>query len=186
MLKSQDIVIALKLFAINHNKWTQNQLATWLCISIAEVNAGIKRLLKSGLLTSIYLPEEPVKAAKPMVNKVALQEFLLHGIKYVFPAELGEITRGIPTSYAATIFHPHINQGQDMPPVWPYEEGKLRGQSFLPLYPSVPKSLTLYPDDYFYHLLVCVDAIRSSTSRARERKLAEEILTGYLNAYEFK
>jgi len=30
-----------------------------------------------------------------------LNEFLIHGIKYVFVAERGELTRGKPTRYAA-------------------------------------------------------------------------------------
>ena len=29
------------------------------------------------------------------------KEFLLHGVKYAFPAEHGEVTRGVPTSFAA-------------------------------------------------------------------------------------
>jgi hypothetical protein len=30
-----------------------------------------------------------------------LEEFLIHGLKYVFWAEQGEMTRGMPTAYAA-------------------------------------------------------------------------------------
>lgn len=31
----------------------------------------------------------------------ALEEFLRHGLKYAFPAERGELTRGVATSYGA-------------------------------------------------------------------------------------
>ena len=35
------------------------------------------------------------------LNRSALLEFLLHGIRYAFPAEKGSLTRGVPTGYAA-------------------------------------------------------------------------------------
>ncbi len=53
MLKSQDVVLLLKLLATppeNEDKWTQSKLALHLCMSVSEVNAGIKRLAQSGLL----------------------------------------------------------------------------------------------------------------------------------------
>lgn len=182
MLKSQDVVIALKLIALGTMPWTQQQLATWLCMSASEVNAGLKRLTKSGLYHPGYngLGADSTKIA-PFINTVALQEFLLHGFKYVFPAEWGEVGRGILTSYAAPCFN-RVMPANDVPPVWPYEEGPLRGQGLLPLYPSVPKSLTRYPDDTFYHLLACLDVLRSG--RARERQQAENLLSKNLESYE--
>ena len=47
MLRSQDCIILLKLLANPGREWTQRQLAIELCISLGEVNSGIKRLFIS-------------------------------------------------------------------------------------------------------------------------------------------
>jgi hypothetical protein len=50
-------------------------------------------------------------------NISGLEEFLIHGLKYAFPAEHGEVTRGIPTSYAAEPLNSEIVASNDLPPV---------------------------------------------------------------------
>lgn len=170
MLKSQDIVLILKLLANSeHLNWTQNKLALYLELSISEINTGFKRLKKTGLLQQVNSAH---KYHLPVID--ACEEFLISGLKYIFPAELGEYTRGIATSYAAPVFENKIIFGQDPIPVWPHAEGNERGVSLKPLYPSVPQSLIKYPDQAFYDLLALVDAIRQG--RARERNMAEEML----------
>ena len=170
MLKPQDIILLLKFLAnAEHLNWTQNQLALHLGLSISEVNAGFKRLRKTGLLQQVNPAH---KYHVPVLD--ACEEFLITGLKYVFPAELGEHTRGIATSYAAPVFENKISFGQDPIPVWPHAEGNERGVSLKPLYPSVPQSIIKYPDQAFYDLLALVDAIRQG--RARERNMAEEML----------
>lgn len=64
--------------------------------------------------------------------------------------------------------------GSDPIPVWPYGEGDKRGLAVEPLYRSVPQSITQFPDQLFYELLVLVDAIRFG--RARERNIAIKLL----------
>jgi hypothetical protein len=105
-------------------------------------------------------------------NFAALEEFLIHGLKYVFPAERGEITRGVPTSYAAEPLRSVIKQGNDPAPVWPYGEGKLRGIAFEPLYKTAP--IAALRDPLFYEYLALADALRDD--RIRERKYAEQEL----------
>jgi hypothetical protein len=61
--------------------------------------------------------ERPEMQEKP--NLSALEEFLLHGVKYAFPAEHGQVTRGLPTSFAAPPLKDEIASGDDLPPVWP-------------------------------------------------------------------
>ncbi len=100
-------------------------------------------------------------------------------MKYAFPAQLGEYTRGLATSYAAPIFKKRITLGQDPIPVWPHAEGNKRGWALKPLYPSVPQSLISYPDQAFYDLLALVDAIRQG--RARERNIAAKLIREKLN-----
>jgi len=167
MLKSHDCLILIKLLAHPGEDWPQRQLARSLCISLSEVNAGIKRLVDAGLLRKN-------KEGLLFPNIDAAEEFLISGIKFFFSAKLGEYTRGVPTSIAAPIFHDKIALGSDPIPVWPDAVGEKRGVALLPLHPLVPKSIREHPDPLFYEMLVLVDAIRSG--RARERQVASSIL----------
>lgn len=184
MLKPQDIVLLLKILSTmalsNNAKETlsQNRLAVLLCMSSSEVNAGIKRLVASGLLSPI-ITDDTKKDIVYKPNKKACEECLIYGVKYFFPVQLGAYTRGIATSYAAPILKEHIILGDEPIPVWPHGEGDKRGLTLDPLYSSVPKSITQFPDQLFYDLLVLVDVIRSG--RARERNIAIKLLKDILH-----
>ncbi len=180
MLKPQDVVILLKILStltLSKGKpdgiLSQNKLAVLLCMSVSEVNAGIKRLVLSGLLSPV-ITEDPKNKTVFLPSKSACEEFLISGVKYLFPVQLGAYTRGIATSYAAPILEKYFILGDDPIPVWPYGEGNKRGLALEPLYNSVPKSLTQFPDQLFYELLTLIDAIRSG--RARERNIAIKLL----------
>src|ERR1700734_4369842 len=127
-LKPQDVVVALKLSGYPHARPPMSIVASDLGLSPSEVHGAIQRLRGSRLLHGAALKEKP--------NISALEEFLVHGLKYAFPAEHGEVTRGVPTSYAAEPLRSVIAQNGDPPPVWPFAEGKERGISLEPLYKS--------------------------------------------------
>jgi DNA-binding Lrp family transcriptional regulator len=167
MLKPQDCIILLKLLANPKVNWSQRQLAEALCISLAETNAGLKRLLETGLLRKANETQ-----FLPII--AAVEEFLIVGLKYLIPGRLGEYTRGVPTAVGAPLFHDKIAKGSDPIPVWPDAHGTERGVALNPIHPSVPKALRKTPDQAFYELLVLVDAIRSG--RARERNMAIQLL----------
>jgi hypothetical protein len=101
---------------------------------------------------------------------MALEEFLIHGLRYAFPPERGEPTRGIPTSAAAL---PLAHASRDEPPVWPHPEGQAKGYGFSPLYRSAPEAALA--DPALYELLALVDAVRDA--RCRQRNLAARELT---------
>jgi hypothetical protein len=169
MLKPQDIVILLIILAHKDNEnWPQHQLATHLCLSISAVNASLNRLSKSGLVNLGFHDKRYQLVAASCL------ELLLYGVKYFFPAQMGDYTAGIPTSYAAPVFNGQIVLGQDPVPVWPSAEGNRRGLALEPLYHCVPNSLIRYPDQEFYDLLSLVDALRQG--RARERNIATKLL----------
>lgn len=167
MLKPQDCAILLKLLANSEENWSQRQLAEALNISLAEINAGIKRLIDAGLLRKN-------KQQQLLPIQAACEEFLIHGLKYLLPAKFGEYTRGIATGIAAPLFKNKIALGDDPPPIWPDAKGKIRGVALLPIHASVTKALQTHPDEGFYNLLVLVDVIRSG--RPRERNLAIQLL----------
>lgn len=173
VIKPQDIVVLVKLISLSGNKnWTQNSLAVELCLSPSQINSAFRQLVNAGLITPYHSRSKP----EPIIQ--AAQEFFIHGLKYAFPAKLGEKARGIPTSYAAPILKEYIIPGNDPIPVWPYGAGEERGVALKPLYSSVPESISKYPDPLFYDLLTLIDAIRSG--RARERQIAIEKISEIL------
>ncbi|MGD0776681.1 MAG: hypothetical protein ABSC05_28020 [Candidatus Solibacter sp.] len=160
VLKPQDVYVTLKIVAAQADRAPYSQLAAELVMSPSEVHACVQRAQGSHLLHGPRLKNRP--------NFSALEEFLLHGLKYVFPPERGELTRGVPTSYGAGPLRGIIGQGNEPVPVWPYEEGKQRGIAFEPLYKTAPAAALRDPT--FYEYLALADALRDS--RARERQVA--------------
>lgn len=166
-LKPQDVVIVLKLCEYAARP-PMARLAAELGMSVSEIHAGIKRAEESGLVHSSGSHQKP--------NIGALEEFLLHGVKYAFPARRGAPTRGIPTAHGAPPLNARIAPGQEPLPVWPVADGPQRGISFDPLYKSVPSAVR--NDPFLYQCLALIDAIRAG--RARERRLAETELSALL------
>jgi len=171
MLKPQDIVVLVKLCSYPPDlKPSFAQIAMDLHLSASEVHGAVRRARIARLLSPRDLGSRP--------NIRALEEFLIHGVKYVFPAERGEPTRGVPTAYAAPPLNTLIGPVDELPPVWPYPTGDTRGVAFEPLYKTVPYAAL--HDSFLYECLALVDAIRDG--RVRERKLAEEELKSRLRS----
>jgi hypothetical protein len=171
ILKPQDVVILLKLVAIGPEPWTYQRLAVELSISQSEAHAGVRRAVAARLMS-----DAGTAGGRPVLP--ALEEFLLHGARYAYPPQRGELSAGMPTGYAAPPLNKVIVQPDEPPPVWPYAQGKVRGYSFAPLYPSVPAAAARDPK--LYELLALVDAIRDG--RARERNLAAKEIQARLGA----
>lgn len=171
ILKPQDVVILLKLVVLNRQPWTYQRLAVELAISQSEAHAGVRRAVAARLMS-----DTTAAAGRPIL--AALKEFLIHGVRYAYPPERGELTRGMPTGYAAPPLNKVIVQPNEPPPVWPYVEGTVRGYKLAPLYPSVP--IAASRDAALYELLALVDAMRDG--RARERNLAAKELESRLTA----
>lgn len=168
ILKPQDVVVALKLLGYDSSRPPFAQIARELWMSSSEVHAAMRRAQAAHLLHGPELSNQPIVSA--------LEEFLIHGIKYAFPAEHGELTRGVPTSYAAAPLNRLIDAGDEPIPVWPFGKGQKRGIAFAPLYKLVP--LAALADPLLYQELALIDAIRDG--RARERRLAEQELVKIL------
>lgn len=165
MLKPIDLLVGLKILC-HHGRWTQMEIANKLLISASQVNNAIKELLQAELLVYQNKQAVPVYAA--------FEEFLIAGVKYCFAVNMGELTVGIPTAYAATPLNQEILVGNDPIPVWPDAEGTHRGLTLEPLHPNVPKALRQYPNVALHDLLTLVDAMR--IGRAREKALAKKMI----------
>lgn len=187
MLKPQDLLVTLKLTAIRisvssepsispvnrqsesaqpSGRWSYRWLSQQLDISVSEISAAIQRALVARLLAKVTEHSQP----EPVLP--AIEEFVIHGVKYVYPAEKGEPTRGIPTAYAAPVLSGRLIDSDELAPVWPYARGAERGYSLTPIYRSVASSAAR--DPILYDLLALVDVFR--VGRARERSIGEEVL----------
>ena len=168
-LKPQDVMFLLKLVALGRKKrWSFNELAVELGMSPSEVHAAAKRALAARLAVK---KEDSIQP-----DKRNLEEFLLHGIQYVFVPDRGGLNRGMPTAHAAEPLASSFIDDFEPPPIWPDPEGKVRGESFSPLYKSAPKAAR--NDPKLYMLLALVDAIRGG--KAREREMAKKALSKQL------
>jgi hypothetical protein len=163
-LKPQDVVVLIKLLLYGSKRPPYAQIARDLFLSASEVHASVHRAKRARLLGGPDRWETPQKSA--------LEEFLIHGVKYAFPPQRGELTRGVPTGFAAEPLKSRVSAGDEPPPVWPFPEGKTRGYSFAPLYKTVPQAALR--DSFLYEMLALIDAIRDG--RTRERHIAEEEL----------
>lgn len=160
-MRPQDIVVLLKIVSMHDINWRSIDIANALQISPSEVSEALNRCKIARLIDS----------HKRSVNVNSLKEFLISGIKYVFPTEPGAMVRGIPTAHSAFPINKHISSNEDVY-VWPYAKGNKRGQAIEPLYITLPAIIK--EGDLFYELLVIVDTIR--IGRVREIKIAIEEL----------
>jgi hypothetical protein len=167
-LKPQDVLVLLKMVASKDRSWRLVDLAQELGLSLSEVSTSLERSKRARLLDS----------SKKKINWPSLLEFVLHGLKYVYPAEPGPICRGVPTAHSAPPLSKEIVSEDNDQYVWPSGEGTVRGQAIEPLYSSAPGAAL--KDPALHQLLALVDALR--VGRARERELASGELKRRLHA----
>jgi hypothetical protein len=163
-LKSQDVLVGLQLALRPDETWTYQALHRVLKISVGELYKSMQRLKQARLID--------VTLNLTTLNRASFEEFLIHGVKYVFPAQRGPRTRGMPTGSGASPLKELLLDSPLEPPVWPHPEGGVWGYEFSPLYKSVPE--VALSDAPLYEWLALLDGIRGGS--ARERRLAEELL----------
>jgi len=163
-LKPVDVVVALRLAELPQAKY--EQLSADLGISSSTAHGSVQRLQAAGLL----------RPSSRAVNRLALCEFLEHGVRYAFPARPGAEVRGVPTAHSTPPLARHIVAEDAL--VWPSASGSSRGRAIAPLYRKATELPRRCPS--VYESLALVDALR--VGRARERKLAFEELARRLAA----
>jgi hypothetical protein len=151
-----DVVVMLKIIAYGDQSWLQKTMSEDLFISQSEISKSLVRSKFAGLIDS----------SGKKVKRLSLMEFIQYGIMYVFPQQPGAIVRGIPTAHSAPPLSITIQSTEHY--VWPSGKGTVRGQSIVPLYPSVVDAIQ--KDNKLYEMLSLIDALR--VGRAREKELA--------------
>lgn len=165
-MKAQDCVVLLRIVDLGGAPWLGKDLAHSLGLSTAEVSMSMERSRFAGLLNE----------AK-QVNVKALLDFLVHGLRVVFPVHPGGLVRGIPTAWSMTPLSETFPGAASV--VWPCEDGTIRGEAIEPLYPSVPKAVA--GSHVLHEMLALTDALR--IGRAREVKMATEALRERFDGY---
>ncbi|ESX65719.1 hypothetical protein X759_28410 [Mesorhizobium sp. LSHC420B00] len=95
----------------------------------------MKRSLSSGLA----IKDRDTGRANPHRRK--LHNFIDDGLKFVFPAKAGGITRGMPAAFAAPMLKGLLISGGEYIHIWQFAEGRDMGQSIEPLFKSVPEAV---------------------------------------------
>ena len=150
-MRPLDVVVLLKIIALDHSEWYMKDLAYSLGISQSEISESVHRSVVSGL----------IHRDKKSINYRALLEFLEFGLRYVFPLQPGYAARGMPTAHSALPLRLKVRTSKLF--VWPDASGKLYGRSAKPLHPGVPAACR--EDERLYRLVALSDAVRSAGSR---------------------
>lgn len=169
-LKPQDILVLLKLVALGDEPWTYSSLAADLKLSASQVHAAIQRVIRSELA---YESQDQIR-----VHTRNLEEFLIHGMRYVVVPERGVRSRGMATMTSAPPIAA-LFADSDEKVVWPDPSGGIRGESLAPVYKTAPEAAR--NDPVLYELLVIADTLRAG--RAREKQAAKKELKKRLRNY---
>ena len=168
MIKGQDILVLLRLLE-GSDDWTVRSIGQPIGLDPAGVHRALRRLGDAHL----------VDVERRRVNRSNAEEFLVHGLKYLFPAHQGGMSRGVPTAWAASPLSEELAPVDEPPPVWPDSRGKVRGISLEPLHEKAPQIARRDPD--LARRLALIDAIRIGDGRVRSlaaKRLSESLRAG--------
>jgi hypothetical protein len=156
VLKGEDIILLLKLVSSPGRAWTVRDLELATTIPKSSVQRALERLSEAGLTG------QDGRTARVTQT----EEFLLHGVRYVFPARLQAITRGVPAAWGAAPLAAELADSGEASPVWPHASGPARGPGLEPLHRT---ALNLRATDpKLAEALALVDGIRAGDARVRD------------------
>ena len=155
MLRPADIYVLLGVATHGGESFTYRELAHELGIPHAQVQRSLDRAATANL----YL------AGRHDVHRANLEEFLIHGLRYVAPAALGALTPGVRAAWAVEPLSGRVVSDDELPPVWPSAQGNVRGRSLEPLHPAAAAATLDNPK--LSRLLSVADALRVGDARIR-------------------
>lgn len=158
VLRPQDVAVALQL--VLEPDLPIARVARKVRLSQGEVHNAEQRLRAARL----------VRRHHRYAERRALLEFILHGVPYVFPGELGALATGVPTGGCGPVLSelPKLvgRPGRRVRLVWPSEHGAGWGAGLAPLYPCAVELPEHNP--HLYEWLTLVDALRAGGVHERE------------------
>jgi len=170
MISPTDIYVLAGVISNDDESWTLRDLAATLCVDHTLVHRALKRAEVAGLYD----------ASSRRVNLANFEELAIHAGRFIAPARLGALTRGLPAAWAAEPISELIHQAQsEPPPVWPSALGIARGQALAPLHPAAVQASNDAP---LAALLAIIDSLRAGDVRVR--KVAATVLRDTLRQAE--
>lgn len=156
MVKASDIYVLVGLVAPDQRPRTFRELATRLAVPVPLVQRALNRAATSGLYES----------SSKSVHLPNFEEFLVHAVRFVAPARLGQIVPGVPAAWAAQPLVGLIVESEgELPPVWPSASGRVRGQALQPLHKAAVEAAE--NSAALAALLAVVDSLRAGDVRVR-------------------
>lgn len=166
MVKDPDVYVLSGLLA-HDGPWSYRSLAERLRVPHPVVQRALERAKGADLYS----------ADRREVHLPHFEEFALHALRFVAPARLGALTPGVPAAWAAEPMASAIrSSGDEPPPVWPYAQGRVRGQAIEPLHSAAPEAAENWPE--LGEVLALLDSLRNGDARVRQ--VAGDFLSGML------
>ena len=154
VLKGQDVVLLVELLAAEPG-WTIRGVGEAVSLGPGSVHRSLARLAESGLYD----------ARRRRVLTGPAEEFLLHGMRFVFPARTQGEVRGDPTAWAASPLKELLTSSDPLPPVWPAADGATRGLALEPLHTGAVSAARR--SSITAERLALLDALRAGDARVR-------------------
>jgi len=150
-MRPHDIAILVKVFINQGQFWYIKDIAFEMQISQSEFSESLHRSWYAELLDD----------RKQNVLVTNFYEFLIYGLRFVFPQRPGEIVRGIPTAHS----HPEIRMMflSDIKYVWPDAGSKEMGFLVEPFYIKQTKAVQQDPE--LYRILSLIEILRVGNAR---------------------
>lgn len=142
--------------------WTIAAVGEELGLAASAVHRSLQRCGESGLWNS----------QARQVNESALQELLVHGIRYLVPPRMLGQARGVATAWSADPLSRTLSNDAGEPVVWAHAQGTMRGTAIEPIHPCVPDAALR--DGVLHARLALIDALRAGGPRVR-REAAEAL-----------
>lgn len=166
MVKGPDIYVLSGLLT-HDGEWSYRFLADRLRVPHPVVQRALSRAQEADLYS----------AERRAVHVPHFEEFAVHALRFVAPAQLGALLPGVPAAWAAQPMASAIRSyGEEPPPVWPSARGGVRGQAVEPLHPAAPEASEGWPE--LGEILALLDSLRAGDSRVRQ--VAEDLLISLL------
>jgi hypothetical protein len=155
VVKAADIYVLSGLLA-QDERWSYRSLAERLRVPHPMVQRALERAKGAGLYS----------ADRRAVHVPHFEEFALHALRFVAPAQLGALVPGVPAAWAAEPMASAISSSFDEPPpVWPYAASKVRGQAIEPLHRAAPEAVEGWTE--LGEILSLLDSLRAGDARVR-------------------
>jgi|ERR1700761_6685477 len=168
MVKDADIYVLAGLLA-QDEQWSYRSLADRLQVPHPVVQRALARAKGADLYSS----------DRREVHRLHFEEFAIHALRFVAPARLGALMPGVPAAWGAEPMADAIrSSGGEPPPVWPFAQGRVRGQAIEPLHAAAPEAVEDWPE--LGELLAVLDSLRAGD--ARVRKVAGGLLSDRLHS----